>query len=82
MLRYKKAFQVLYVQGEFIFICFLIKRKSSMIVIQPLPELDPTYSAPVQAPPTELSPGYLETDDEDFQETSGQEKDSTTATGK
>lgn len=56
--------------------------KSSVIVIQPLPELDPTYSAPVQAPPTELSPGYLETDDEDLQEASGQEMDSTTVTGK
>lgn len=44
--------------------------------------MDPTYSAPVQAPPTEFSPGYLETDDEDLQETSGQEMDTTTVEGK
>lgn len=44
--------------------------------------MDPTYSAPVQAPPTEFSPGYLETDDEDLQETSGQEMDTTTVKGK
>ncbi|CAJ1081663.1 collagen alpha-1(XVIII) chain-like isoform X2 [Xyrichtys novacula] len=40
----------------------------------PLPELDPTYSSPVRAPPTETSPF----DDEDTEETSGQEAETTT----
>lgn len=44
--------------------------------------MEPTSSAPVQAPPTELFPGYLETDDEDLQETSGQGMDTTTVQGK
>lgn len=51
----------------FFFICF-----------QPLPELDPTYSTPVRAPPTEMSVG----DDEDIEETSGQEVETTTVRGK
>lgn len=44
--------------------------------------MEPNYSAPVQAPPTEFPPGYLETDDEDFQETSGQGTDTTAVQGK
>lgn len=38
---------------------------------KPLPEQDPTYSTPVQAPPTETSPGDEDYDDEEVEETSG-----------
>ncbi|XP_049912273.1 collagen alpha-1(XVIII) chain-like isoform X2 [Epinephelus moara] len=41
----------------------------------PLLELDPTYSTPVRAPPTEMSLGG---DDEDIEETSGHEVEVTT----
>ncbi|CAG5896098.1 unnamed protein product [Menidia menidia] len=41
----------------------------------PFPELDPTYSSPVQAPPS----GISFSDDEDFEETSGQEMGTTAA---
>lgn len=45
----------------------------------PFPELDPTYSTPVRAPPTEMSIGD---DDEDTEETSGQEVEVTTVNAK
>lgn len=49
---------------------------------QPLPELDPTISTPVRAPPTEMSRGDDEDDDdEDIEETSGQGVEMTTARG-
>ncbi|XP_069368637.1 collagen alpha-1(XVIII) chain-like isoform X3 [Paralichthys olivaceus] len=44
----------------------------------PLPELDPTYSAPVRAPPTETSIRRDYDDDEDIEETSGQEEATST----
>lgn len=48
---------------------------------QPLPELDPSYSAPVRAPPTEMSRAFVDDDDEDIEETSGQEVEKTTVIG-
>ncbi len=50
------------------------------VIFQPLPELDPTYSTPVRAPPTEMS--LDNSDDEDMEETSGQELEVTTVRGK
>ncbi|XP_039646599.1 collagen alpha-1(XVIII) chain-like isoform X3 [Perca fluviatilis] len=44
----------------------------------PIPELDPTYSSPVRAPPTEMSLGDDEDNDEDIEETSGQDVEMTT----
>ncbi|KAK5849788.1 hypothetical protein PBY51_014094 [Eleginops maclovinus] len=43
----------------------------------PFPELDPTYSTPVRAPPTEMFRVDVG-DDEDLEETSGQELEKTT----
>ncbi|XP_062235556.1 collagen alpha-1(XVIII) chain-like isoform X6 [Platichthys flesus] len=40
----------------------------------PFPELDPTYSTPILAPPTEPSIRSSYDDDEDMEETSGQEE--------
>ncbi|XP_035474749.2 collagen alpha-1(XVIII) chain isoform X2 [Scophthalmus maximus] len=50
----------------------------------PLPEMDPTGSVPVQAPPTEMSiAGDYDADDEDIEEISGQEEEETsTAIGR
>ena len=43
--------------------------------------MDPTYSTPVQAPPTEMPIDYDDNEDEDIEEFSGQELEMTTVEG-
>lgn len=52
-----------------------------LIIFQPFPEMDPTYSTPVRAPPTETPLGDDE-DGDDVEETSGQEMEMSTVRGK